>query len=55
MRIDLNNFKYMKIFFGFLFNFMKLKSPDDDSLQKYYLNLKSFLEHDVYYDINGYN
>ena len=31
---------------------MKLKSLDDDSLQKYCLNLESFLKHDVYYDID---
>ena len=30
-----------------------MKSLDDDSLQKYYLKLQSFLKHDVYYDING--
>ena len=31
---------------------MKLKSLDDDSLQKYCLNLESFLKHDIYYDID---
>ena len=31
----------------------KLKSLDDDSLQKYCLKLESFLKHDVYYDIDG--
>ena len=30
-----------------------MKSLDDDSLQKYYLKLQSFLKHDVYYDIDG--
>ena len=29
----------------------KLKSLDNDSLQKYCLKLESFLKHDVYYDI----
>ena len=32
---------------------MKLKSLDDDSLQKYCLKLESFLKHDVYNDIDG--
>ena len=32
---------------------MKLKSLDEDSLQKYYLKLESFLKHNLYYDING--
>ena len=53
-----NRFEQFQIYeniFWFLFNFTKLRSLDDDSLQKYYFNLKSFLEHDVYYDINGYN
>ena len=31
---------------------MKLKSLDEDSLQKYYLKLESFLKHNLYYDIN---
>ena len=31
----------------------KLKSLDNDSLQKYCLKLESFLKHDVYYDIDG--
>ena len=39
--------------FGFLFNFTKLKSLDDDSLQKYCLKLEYFLKHDGYYDIDG--
>ena len=30
-----------------------MKSLDDNSLQKYYLKLESFLKHDIYYDING--
>ena len=30
-----------------------MKSLDGDSLQKYFLNLESFLKHDVYYDIDG--
>ena len=29
-----------------------MKSLDDDSLQKYCLNLESFLKHDIYYDID---
>ena len=32
---------------------MKLKSLDEDSLQKYYLKLESFLKHNLYYDNNG--
>ena len=39
--------------FGFLFNFTKLKSLNNDSLQKYRLKLEDFLKHDVYYDIDG--
>ena len=39
--------------FGFLFNFTKLKSLDDDSLPKYCLKLESFLKHDVYYNNDG--
>ena len=31
----------------------KLKSLDDDSLQKYCLKLESFLKHDIYYDSDG--
>ena len=31
----------------------KLKSLDNDSLQKYCLKLESFLKHYVYYDIDG--
>ena len=31
----------------------KLKSLDDNSLQKYCLKLESFLKHDVYYNIDG--
>ena len=30
-----------------------LSQLDDDSLQKYWLKLESFLKHDVYYDIDG--
>ena len=30
-----------------------MKSLDDDSLQKYYLKLQTFLKHDVYYDIDS--
>ena len=54
MRIDLNNFKYIKISLVFyLTSFTKLKSVDNDSLQKYCLKLEDFLKHDVYYDIDG--
>ena len=55
MYLDDDNFEQFQIYediFGFLFNFTKLKSIDDDSLQKYCLKLE-FLKHDVYYDING--
>ena len=44
---------YRIYFFDFLFNFTKLKSLDDDSLQRYYLKLESFCKHDIYYDIDG--
>ena len=30
-----------------------LSQLDDDSWQKYWLKLESFLKHDVYYDIDG--
>ena len=44
----------MKIFLVFyLTSFTKLKSVDNDSLQKYCLKLESFLKHDVYYDIDS--
>ena len=39
--------------FGFLFNFTKLKSLNNDSLQKCCLKLEDFLKYDVYYDIDG--
>ena len=51
-----NRFEQFQIYediFGFLFNFTKLKSLDNDSLQKYCLKLEDFLKHDVYYDIDG--
>ena len=32
---------------------LSLSQLDDDSLQKYWLKLESFLKHDVYYDIDG--
>ena len=48
-------FQIYENIFGFLFNFTKLKSLDDDSLQKYCLNLESFLKHDIYYDIDDIN
>ena len=54
MRIDLNNFKYIKISLVFyLTSFTKLKLVDNDSLQKYCLKLEDFLKYDVYYDIDG--
>ena len=50
----MNNFKYIKISLVFyLTSFTKLKSVDNDSLQKYCLKLEDFLKHDVYYDIDG--
>jgi hypothetical protein len=39
--------------FGFLFNFKKLKSLNDDSLQNKCLNLESFLKHDIDYDLDS--
>ena len=51
-----NRFEQFQIYeniFGFPFNFTKLKSLNDDSLQKYCLKLESFLKHDIYYDIGG--
>ena len=56
MHLDDDSFEQFQIYediFGFLLNFTKLKSLDDDSLQKYCLKLEYFLKHDVYYDING--
>ena len=58
MYLDDDSFEQFQIYediFGFLFNFTKLKSLDDDSLQKYCLKLESFLKHDVYYDIDGFD
>jgi hypothetical protein len=41
-------FKYIyENIFGFLFNFKKLKSLDDDGLQNKCLNLEGFLKHDL--------
>ena len=37
----------------YLTSFTKLKSVDNDSLQKYCLKLEDFLKYDVYYDIDG--
>ena len=56
MYLNDDSFEQFQIYediFGFLFNITKLKSLDDDSLQKYCLKLEYFLKHDVYYDING--
>ena len=47
------NFQIYENIFGFLFNFEKLKSLDDDSLKKKCLNLKCFLTHETYSDIDG--
>ena len=49
----IEQFQIYEDIFGFLFNFTKLKSLDDDSLQKYCLKLEEFLKHDVYYDIDS--
>ena len=46
-------FQIYEDIFGFLCNFEKLKALDDNSLNKYCLNLESFLKHDVYYDIDS--
>ena len=46
-------FKIYENIFGFLFCFKKLKSLDDDSLKSYCLNLKTFLKHDLFSDIDG--
>ncbi|KAL5542704.1 hypothetical protein UlMin_010414 [Ulmus minor] len=43
--------QYEKIF-GFLFNFKKLKSLDEDILKMYCLNPEEFLKYDELYDIN---
>jgi hypothetical protein len=40
------NFQIYENIFGFLFNFKKLKSLDDDSLQSKCLNIEGFLKHD---------
>ena len=56
MYLNDDSFEQFQIYediFSFLFNFTKLKSLDNDSLQKYYLKLEDFLKHDVYYDIDG--
>jgi hypothetical protein len=44
-----NRFEQFQIYeniFGFLFDLNKLTSPDHDNLEKYYVNLESFLKHD---------
>ena len=48
-------FQIYENIFGFLFNFEKLKSLDDDGLKKKKncLNLESFLTHETYSDIDG--
>ncbi|KAL5548089.1 hypothetical protein UlMin_003320 [Ulmus minor] len=44
--------QYEKIF-GFLFNFKKLKSLDEDVLKMYCLNLEEFLKYNEIYYVNG--
>ncbi|KAL5558544.1 hypothetical protein UlMin_034755 [Ulmus minor] len=44
--------QYEKIF-GFLFNFKKLKSLDEDVLKMYCLNLEVFLKYNELSDVNG--
>ncbi|KAL5565835.1 hypothetical protein UlMin_028999 [Ulmus minor] len=46
-------FEQYKKIFGFLFNFKKLKSLDEDVLKKYCLNLEEFLKYDEISDVNG--
>ncbi|XP_075634220.1 uncharacterized protein LOC142606769 [Castanea sativa] len=46
-------FQIYENIFGFLFNFEKLKSLDDDSLKKNCLNLECSLTHETYSDIDG--
>ena len=46
-------FQIYENIFGFLFNFEKLKSLDDDSLKNNCLNLECFLTHETYSNING--
>jgi hypothetical protein len=44
-----NRFEKFQIYeniFGFLFDLNKLISLDHDNLEKYYVNLESFLKHD---------
>ena len=53
MKVGLNNFQIYEDNFGFLFNFEKLKTLDDDNLKKYCLNFECFLKHDSYSNIDG--
>ena len=46
-------FQIYENIFGFLFNFEKLKSLDNDSLKKNCLNLECFLTYETYSDIDG--
>jgi hypothetical protein len=46
-------FQILEKNFGFLFNYKKLKSLDDDGLQNKCLNLEGFLKHDINYDLDG--
>ena len=48
-------FQIYENIFGFLFNFEKLKSLDNDSLKKNYLNLECFLTYETYSDIDDLN
>ena len=50
--LHLNKFEQFQIYedvFGFLFNFTKLKSLDDDSLQEYYIKLKYLISQTWYW------
>ena len=51
----MNKFDFISnnFFWFFLFNFVKLKTPVDDNLKKYCLNLECFLKHHSYSDIDG--
>ncbi len=51
-----NRFEQFTVYenvFGFLFNFRKLKSLNEDDLKKCCLNLENFLKHGEYSDIDG--
>ncbi|KAH9755296.1 Ac-like transposase [Citrus sinensis] len=46
-------FQFYENIFGFLFNFEKLKSLDDESLKSYCINLENILKYDMFSDIDG--